>query len=80
MLRSEGVLPSVSAAVPPRVASLQLATEVLVQLRQGAEQIGGAAKPWGALLMCHGGGNLWENGRENGRENCRENGKLVRKC
>ena len=72
MLRSEGVLPSVSAAVPPRVASLQLATEVLVQLRQGAEQIGGAAKPWGALLMCHGGGNLWEN--------CRENGKLVRKC
>lgn len=46
-----GVLPSVSAAVPPRVASLQLATEVLVQLRQGAEQIGGATKPWGALLM-----------------------------
>eukprot|EP00435_Cladocopium_sp_Y103_P059699 s221_g21.t1 len=45
------VLPTVSAAVPPRVASLQLATEVLVQLRQGAEQIGGAGKPWGALLM-----------------------------
>ena len=51
-LRSEGVLP-----MPPRVASLQLATEVLVQLRQGAEQIGGAAKPWGALLMCRGEGN-----------------------
>lgn len=49
-----GVLPAVSAAVPPRVPSLQLATEVLVQLRQSAEQMGGAAKSWGVLLMCHG--------------------------
>ena len=46
-----GVLPAVSAAVPPRVPSLQLATEVLVQLRQSAEQMGGAAKSWGVLLM-----------------------------
>ncbi|CAK9004640.1 unnamed protein product [Durusdinium trenchii] len=45
-------LPSIAAsAVPPRVPSLQLATEVLVQLRQSAEQVGGPAKPWGALLM-----------------------------
>ncbi|CAE7319380.1 unnamed protein product [Symbiodinium pilosum] len=44
-------LPAVAAAaVPPRVPSLQLATEVLVQLRQSAESCGGPAKPWGVLL------------------------------
>eukprot|EP00931_Biecheleriopsis_adriatica_P047178 TRINITY_DN27167_c0_g1_i1.p1 TRINITY_DN27167_c0_g1~~TRINITY_DN27167_c0_g1_i1.p1 ORF type:complete len:985 (-),score=203.37 TRINITY_DN27167_c0_g1_i1:38-2992(-) len=44
-------LPAVaSAAVPARIASLQLATEVLVQLRQSAESIGGPGKSWGTLL------------------------------
>ncbi|CAE6952928.1 unnamed protein product [Symbiodinium natans] len=47
---SRAGLPAVAVAVPPRVPSLQLATEVLVQLRQSAEACGGPAKPWGVLL------------------------------
>ncbi|CAE7751911.1 unnamed protein product [Symbiodinium sp. CCMP2456] len=47
---SRAALPAVAVAVPPRVPSLQLATEVLVQLRQSAEASGGPAKPWGVLL------------------------------
>lgn len=34
----------------PRVANLQLAMEVLVQLRLGSEEVQGASKPWGCML------------------------------
>lgn len=35
---------------PPRVANLQLAMEVLVQLRLGCEEAPGLSKPWGCML------------------------------
>merc|ERR1712194_575472 len=46
--------PNLPAVSPQKVAgrkeNSQLATEVLIQYRQGGEHAGGSAKPWGSIV------------------------------